>query len=206
MPITNGYTTLATLKGEMKFAGGDTTDDTRLERAIEAASRLIDQHCGWPARHFYKSTSATRHFDADVVSKVWIDDVATVSEVALDPGFDGTFEDVLTSAQYLLTPHNAAVKGRPFTAVETVQGRKRFPVGVKGVKITGEWGWPAVPDVVEEACLIQSQRFVRRAQAPFGIAQVATIDGGAGMRLNAKLDPDVCLLLHDLVRDPIGVS
>ena len=46
MSITNGYTTLALLKGEVGIPATTTTNDTRLEAAAAAASRQIDGHTG----------------------------------------------------------------------------------------------------------------------------------------------------------------
>ena len=52
-----------------------------------------------------------------------------------------------------------------------------------------------LPAVVKQAGLLQAARLFKRQSATFGIAQVGTIDGGQGMRLLARLDPDVELLL-----------
>jgi len=47
-------------------------------------------------------------------------------------------------------------------------------------------------------------RLYKRQEATFGIAQVGTADGGQGMRLLAKLDPDAEALLADYVDyDPL---
>lgn len=55
----------------------------------------------------------------------------------------------------------------------------------------------SLPARVREAGLLQAGRLFKRQSAPLGIAQVGTADGGQGMRLLAKLDPDVELLLGD---------
>lgn len=54
-----------------------------------------------------------------------------------------------------------------------------------------------LPAVIREAGLLQAARLFKRQSATFGIATVGTIDGGSGMRLLARLDPDVELLLED---------
>jgi hypothetical protein len=54
----------------------------------------------------------------------------------------------------------------------------------------------AVPASVRLAALLQAARLFKRGEAPFGVAAVGTIDGGSGMRLLAKLDPDAERLLE----------
>jgi hypothetical protein len=51
----------------------------------------------------------------------------------------------------------------------------------------------AVPDGVVLACLLQASRWYKRRDAPFGIAGSDLM--GAAMRLAAKVDPDVAVLL-----------
>jgi hypothetical protein len=68
MAITNGYTTLADLKTYLGISG--TTDDARLELAVEAASRAIDMEC---SRRFFPVTE-TRYFQATSPLRVDLDD------------------------------------------------------------------------------------------------------------------------------------
>lgn len=56
-----------------------------------------------------------------------------------------------------------------------------------------------LPARVRLATLLQAARLYKRQEATFGIAQVGTVDGGTGMRLLAKLDPDAEALLADYV-------
>ena len=58
-----------------------------------------------------------------------------------------------------------------------------------------------LPAVVRQAGLIQAARFFKRDAAPLGIATVGTIDGGQGMRLLSRLDPDVEVLLAEYLED-----
>lgn len=63
-----------------------------------------------------------------------------------------------------------------------------------------EWSAEDVPKVVRSATLIQAERLFKRSAAPLGIATVNTVDGGTGMRITARLDPDVDVLLEDWLR------
>jgi hypothetical protein len=203
MPSAASYASLAEIKAELALT--DTTDDTRLERVLEAVSEQIDSHCD---RHFFLTEAAVaRYFTAVKSDLLIIPDLVKVSALAIDMSNDGTFEEAwVENTDYQLAPYNAAEEGKPFTQVEVMGSAGRsFPKSRKSVKITGVWGWPSVPKVVTEACLIQTARIFRRSQAPFGIAQVPTLDG-AGIRLMARLDPDVELLLRPVCRSPVKVA
>lgn len=73
-------------------------------------------------------------------------------------------------------------------------GRYVFPYYLpQAVRITGIWGWSAVPYEVQSACLIQSSRIFVRRQSPFGIAGTPEL---GTVRLTSRLDPDVEALLR----------
>ena len=57
--IVHGYATLAELKLELGIATAETTDDTKIELAVEAASRWIDDRSGW--RFYTSSSDETRY-------------------------------------------------------------------------------------------------------------------------------------------------
>lgn len=201
------YADVAQLKAELRIAATDTQDDVRLDRILEATSRLIDDYCG---QHFYLTDSAAiRYYTAGHSDHVWTEPITAVTELAVDSSGDGTWEDVWTVAtHYLLAPYDAAEYKRPYQRIEVASASsgKRLPVGVrKGVRVTGRFGWPDVPPNVTEACLIQSTRLFRRADAPFGIASAPNAEGGA-FRLLARVDAEVELLLRSFVVEPIGVS
>jgi hypothetical protein len=66
-----------------------------------------------------------------------------------------------------------------------------------GVKVTGKFGWQAVPSKVKTACLIQAERLFKRKDAPFGVIGSAEM---GQLQVIPKLDPDFYILLEDYVR------
>jgi hypothetical protein len=66
------------------------------------------------------------------------------------------------------------------------------------VQVTATWGWTAVPATIKKATLLQASRFYKRRDAPFGVA--GSPDMGSEMRLLAKVDPDVEVMLGDYRR------
>lgn len=175
MALTNAYATLEQLKAELSIAEADANYDTKLELAINAASRQIDGHCG---RFFYQDTSvSTRSYFADDWECVSTDDISTTTGLVVktDDNDDGTAETTLTiTTNFILTPTNAAVSYpvEPYTGIRLVDsGVTAFPMsasGRPGVYVTAKFGWPAVPDDVTKACLVQATQLFKSSDAVFG--------------------------------------
>ena len=112
MALTNAYATLAELKAESNIGAADTSYDTKLELALNAASRQIDGYCG--GRRFWQdSTVVTRQFFADDSLTCMVDDISTTTGlvVAVDNDDDGTFETTLTiNTDFIVLPLNAEDK------------------------------------------------------------------------------------------------
>lgn len=191
MSITNGYCTLDQLRAEIgTYGGSDDTDNTMLELSIEAASRQIDAKLGY--RLWQDSALVTREFYPDEDGTLFIPEgisTTTGLVVALDEAGNGTFNRTITSGtDFLVLPSNAAdeVPVRPYTEVRLVDGNYSWPSGWNGrpgVRITAKFGWPAVPDWAEKACLIQSLYLFKAKDAAFGIAAFG--DAGA-MRMGSS--------------------
>jgi hypothetical protein len=193
LPITNGYATLAQVKGALRIPTADTLDDALLEMAIESASRLIDGHT---SRQFLSSGTAIRYFAATDELVCDIDDLSstqvTVQTSALA---DGVYDTTWASTDFQLEPLNGNLDGIPwaFTRIRAIKDYL-FPVLGKEalVKVTGVWGWPYLPIAVTQACVIQASRIFKRLDSPLGVAGFG--DMGA-MRVSRDIDPDVAQLL-----------
>ena len=186
MAISNGYVTLA----EIQSALGGSSNTSDLERAVEAASRSIDDFC---RRRFWQdSTVVARYYTANDSYLVVTDDISTSTGliVATDPGDDGTFEVTWTiDSDFRLEPVNAAADSEPWTSIERIKtGSYTFPSHKNRVKVTAKFGWAATPTAIKQACLIQAERLYKRKDSPFGVA--GSTDFGV-VRLLSKLDPDV---------------
>lgn len=196
MAIVNGYATLVEVKAAARIT--ETAHDTRLEVVVESVSRLIDDHTG---RHFFQSAASDRYFTPEWSDLLLIDDANSVTTLVVDEDGDRTYETTWAATDYDLKPYGQLLRGTswPYTSIEVPpQGQRAFPRGLqKSVKITGVWGWPAVPKPVHQACLLQCERIFKRHDAPFGITGAAEF--GQAIQI-AKLDPDVALLLHAYVK------
>jgi hypothetical protein len=190
---TNLYSTVATLKVRLSIS--DTADDTTLGLILTGVCRAIDGHCG---QHFYKDAQASiRYFTPVDTNCVFIDPLVSVTTLETDGG-QRTYSTTWAATDYDLLPANAGDSNRPYTWIETTYNSSyRFPTVSRGVKLTGVFGWPAVPAAIGEAALLWSERLYKRKDAPFGIASF--IEAGE-MRLIREIDPDVVTLLKPFVR------
>lgn len=200
MALYPDYLTADQLKHALTIT--DAGDDPELGFAITAASRAIDHHTG---RQFGVLAEAEPRYYAAVRSRrrgrytVEIDDLMTTDDlvVAVDDADDGTYERTLAlGTDFRLEPANAAGDGRPWTRI--VLSGVAVPTTDNAIRITALWGWTAVPTLVTQAALIQAARLFKRKDAPFGIAGSPEL--GSEMRLLAKVDPDVQMLLASVCR------
>lgn len=176
MAITNGYATLAEVKSYLGIS--DSLDDTLLENMTEAASRTIDRIAN---RRFYLDTNASaRQYRVTNPLALFVDDIGSVTGLVVktDPDGNGTYQTTLTlNTDYTLDPLNASAVGRPWTQI-TRLGYEEFPIPLNyrpGVEVTARWGWPTVPDDINQACLILVADLFKRKDAPGGVVGLAEI-------------------------------
>jgi hypothetical protein len=196
LSITNGYCTLAELKASLALS--DSTDNAALEAAISAVSRNIDDLTG---RFFYAdgttSQTVVYYYTPKSSGKLYTDDFTSITEVAQDTTYNRTYSTVWTAADYGYEPINNPRSGAPYNQLIAF-GSYAFPVNQpQSIRVTGVFGWSAVPEQVRQACIIQSSRIFLRNASPFGIA--GSTDLGT-VRLAARLDPDVQVMLNGFVR------
>lgn len=200
MSITNGYCTLTELKAALGVS--DTADDTALERAINSASRQIDGYCG---RRFWQDAEATvKYFTAQdwgtclFRGDVEGADATTITEVAVDSGA-GTYT-ALASSSWRAAPQSGS---RPFDRVVSLRGGL-FPTFDEGVRVTGRFGWAAVPDEVAEATVMQaSQIFKQTREAPFGMSSSPIFGESDGRTVRQGMTWDVRSLVQPFVKPKV---
>lgn len=208
MAITHGYVTAEDLRRWLRV--NDVADESEMDVAIEASSRLIDRWCG---RRFFLDTEATAqtyYTDTCYVPGVlMVDDFdpATAPVVKTDTAGDGTFATTWTvGTDYQLEPLNPGnVESEPQNQIRLL-GHRSVPISFWGrpqVQVTAKWGWPAVPAAVEQACKIEAARIYRRRVSPEGIA--SGFQDFGPVRVSSIMDPDVKALLTPY-RLPIGIG
>jgi hypothetical protein len=194
----NVYTNLTDVKNGLQI--DDINDDTAIEAAILAASRMIDDYC---QRSFYQegtlANPVTKYYTPVSPWYLEIDDLIEPTEIRSRANQSGPFTQVWNlDTDIMYEPVNNPEIGKPVTrllAIQTYVFPYFFP---QTVKITGVWGFKEIPYEVELACKIQASRLFIRKQSPFGIA--GSVELGT-VRLNSRLDPDVEILLKTYRRN-----
>lgn len=201
--VSNGYCTEEELRGQFGDAGSKLDQDT-LIRAINATSRAIDKHCG---RKFWLDTSATvRRYVTDDPLVAWVADIGSTTGLVIqtDSNGDGTWATTWASTDYELHPLDADLEGADaysWTKIvaidryefETVTG---IAAARSNLKVTAKHGWSAIPDAVNQACIIRAASIFKRREAIFGVAGFGQF---GDVRITRK-DPDVLELLHPYIR------
>jgi hypothetical protein len=185
MAITNGYATLSDVKAALRIT--DSVDDTLLEMATESASRLID---GYAYRSFYNAGTATRDFVSEDSFLANIDDLISLTELKTTSEVGDPYV-TWTANDYQLNPINGRIDGLvvPYTSILAVDDLLFNKVGEQAlVRVTGVWGWSAIPVAIKQATIIQASRIYKRLDSPLGVAGFG--DLGA-IRVGRALDPDV---------------
>ncbi len=204
MAIVNGYVTLADLKATMSI--NDTTDDTVMEDAIEAASRQIDAYCGRGRKFWQDAGVVARKYYPTQSRRVIVDDISTLTGllVAVDTSDDGTFDVSLTiNTDFIVEPVNAAAEYpvQPWTSILLINGTLtqflQLASGRPSVEVTAKYGWSAIPSGIARACLVQSRNIFKSQDATFGAFQLS-IDGQ--IRSVPQMDPVARAQLEPFVR------
>ena len=191
MAITNGYCTLAQVKAGLRIT--DSVDDTLLEMAVESASRAIDSYCN---RVFYSTGNAVvRYYSPQDSYLCDIDDLVSLTSLYTNSDeTQSSYNIQWTSEDRQLEPLNGLADGQPtpFTRIRAI-GEYTFQTlnGEASVKVTGVFGYSAVPIAITQATVILASRIYKRLDSPLGI-----ISGELGtMRVGTRLDPDVAQLV-----------
>jgi hypothetical protein len=185
LAIVNGYASLSDVKASARIT--DSVDDALLELAVESASRLVDSYT---QRYFYNAGTATRIFVPLDNYVTEIDDLISLSVLETSDGDE--YGTTWAAKDYQLEPLNGNVDGltnHPATRIRAVDDFLFNVLDLEAtVRVTGVWGWSAVPTAVKQATVIQAARIFRRNDSPLGIAGFG--DMGA-VRVGVQLDPDV---------------
>ena len=186
------YATLAEFKSAIGIT--DSTDDTPLQSVLDATDALIDNYTD--RKQGFGTATETRYYNADTWQYVLVDDLVSVTTLTTDDNGDGTYPTTwVAGTDYNLAPGNAALDGWPYTELDvSVSYPKNFPKGVyRGVKVTGVFGWPAVPNAVKQAALIQAGAVWSSRTSPFGV--IGSADLGGILRQTRALHPEAQVLL-----------
>lgn len=199
MTVTNGYCTVPQMREHFGDELSGHLQESKIERAIEAASRGIDRYCD--RRFWLDADVSVRTYPVVHPYQVWVDDIGSTSGVIVktDPNKDASWSVTWAATDYQLGPLNANVVASgdtvtpwSFRRIDAI-GDYYFPVAAPRatLQVTARFGWSSVPDDVAEACILKAASLFKRKDAPFGV--LGMNDFGA-VRIGRN-DPDVVSLL-----------
>lgn len=193
------YLTLAEVKSHLGITNAD--DDAEVQRALDAAEKWVDDFCHRTFAVADPATDSTtqRTYAPDHgLRLLWVDDLVDIDVLEKQTTAGGSWSTV-SASDYELRPLNANADSEPYTHIvfTTAHSAHRF-------RVTGWFGWPALPDTIPQATLLQANFLYRRREAPLGISQVPGLEGG-GMRVRTKGDPNAESMLLDYIRDRVLV-
>jgi hypothetical protein len=188
------YVSLEEFKDSAKIPATETTRDDLILKRIRAASRAIDDAAGrrfWlddtaTARTFSARGNVVRTEDGDLFL---IDDLGAAPTL-VETGAGGSYSTVAASA-YETNPDNALVRGWPVTGLLRLNSSWPKGGGYR-LRVTGRWGWPRIPDPIEQATQILAARLFKRKDSPEGVMGSSDM----GFIRMARTDPDVAELIR----------
>lgn len=192
----------------------DDSDDDRINWAIDAASRMIENATG---RRFYQdATTSARVFTPLTPFRMDVDDFMTISGliVQTDPAGDGSFSQTfnnptlnadgsVTGGDFQLEPLNALNEGQPWpyerildirSLIFPIYGGISYPIAYAQalIKVTAQWGWNYIPSDVAYAAKLQARDLFKADDVAFGATAFPEI---GIVRQKAALNPTVQVLI-----------
>lgn len=205
-PAADRYVTATALKATLALTG-QTYADNDIAVAIVAASRGLENAYNnvWTNG----SPGEVRYYTPDGLT-VELGDLLAAASITVDTGWSNTYSSTIATNQYRLLPaKNGLVAnggtGEPYQELQLVRGQYRGTLGYgrDSVKITGQFGWEAVPAGVEAAVTIIATRLLQRTrEAPFGIIAVG-LEGAALRAGQLANDPEVSFAMDAVAKSQV---
>jgi hypothetical protein len=163
------YASLSDLRNHLGYEASDTDDDALLALALGDASRFIERYA---ERRFYvNSADEVRYVTAIDPYELRGLDIVSITTLATDADGDRVYETTWATTDFDLLPFNAVLDGEPYSSIGIPPaGRYTFPSVAKGVKITGKFGYSAVPSPIKGACLLLAAYIFKLKDNPLGIS------------------------------------
>ena len=200
MALADAYATAAEYRARTNKS--DTTDDAELDELLTGVSRWIERYCN---RVFNLSASEARDFDGSGERWLYVDDVVSITVVAVDEVLDDAYSKSVTASNVVGRPRNADNIGEPYTALWLSDRSVNtelysWPQGEGNIRVTGVYGWPdAPPNSVREACALIAHE-VRDLQESGIAATLQNIDS------QVAIAPRIPKMAHDLLSGLVRVE
>lgn len=206
--VVHGYCTVDNLREQLGDLGAQNLSETMLVRAINAASRSVDNYTD--RRFWADAAPVAKTFDVPGCdNELWLpEDIAYSAGLQIATSDGTAYTTIWDTADYRLWPYRANTSGSTYGGwwkIESTRGL-RFDVrgtnGILPVQITARFGWAFCPAEVEQATILKAAHVFKRKDAPYGVAQFGDL---AAVQITRR-DYDVIELLWPYVRDVAMVA
>jgi len=187
------YVDAEALAAKLAIKEADTDSIADVTQIASDASRQVDDYCG----RYFGSIGTTqspvvRSFPVEN-GLCLLDDLQSWS---LIEAYTGTSWTTYDSTGLVFGPENAPtmLPARPWDLLTFPEYRWK----PERIRITGVWGWAAVPSQVSRAAWLQAIRLFKSPSVSLGV--VGGADNMGVLRLSAQLQPDARELLRPFVK------
>jgi hypothetical protein len=202
--VTDAYATAAEYRTGITPPKTDTGSDGEILIDLTAVTRWTEQQLG---RFFTKDASAVaRDFVVPASGPIYAEaenpwkfagkassilhldtDLVSVSSIVTDDNGDGTPETTWLTTDYTLLPTNSdkGPEPRPYSAIAATSYGAQYgwPTG-RLVRVTGVWGWPAIPVPVKRAVI--NMTAILRIESPRATQTINDAGDVLGMSADCK--------------------
>jgi hypothetical protein len=187
------YSSLADLKNILSIPLSDTSQDVTLQASLDVASRFVEGYCH---RQFYAdavaSTRVYRPIDPWTVLTedfIYQPNAATPTLIVVhqDDG-TGTYPNLLDVGTYYVEPQ-PRYDWQPASRLEAVQPAFFWQLyNRRTISVTARWGFPLVPDQVNEATLLTARDTFKQRNSAFAFGVVGIDEfGPIRARMNSQV-------------------
>jgi hypothetical protein len=195
--IGGPYATLAELHAWLKVPDSKTDRDPEWTRRLQSSSTDINR---WCHRQFGRDEVASQRTFRPDRGGIDVHDFWTTQDLAIVPYLGSTAGTAWDVSTLVLEPLDGIVDMVPGWPYDRICGgygghplMANLFYAASTVKVTARWGWEAIPENVNTACLILAGADNKASDTPFGVAGFG--DYAVRIRSNPmaqeKLDPYV---------------
>lgn len=192
MAVINGYATVAQVREELSD-DADRLSETLLEKAVNAASRAVDD---WTGRRFWQDPAPTvQRFRPERCDRADVADISTTSGLVVETraSAGGDWAAWTLDTDFELDEAPGSAEGAAAWDKLVAVGSLAFhPARFRSLRVTAQFGWSAVPIQVEEATILRAVAIFKRKETPYGIADF----GEFGPVRIGRQDSDVMEMLR----------
>jgi len=150
--------TVAEVKRQVRTAS--TVNDAQITELVDAATELLVIHTARELIAPNNTPPLTRAFGYDGSGTLFLAPYDLQSTTAIVVDSDTTFPVTLTTNDYTLGPKPS--RWGVFEWVELPGFGRRSSGRTREVSITGVWGFPSVPKVAKQACIVAVRAWLTR--------------------------------------------